>query len=223
MSRTSSSSTLKTALYREIARVAAALASDARLQLLEYIAQGERSVETLAAMAGLSMANCSKHLQTLRTAGLVCARKDGVRVYYALAGDDVVALYSALQQVAETRVAEVDNLVRTWLKHRDEMEPVTSAELIERCKLGLVIVIDVRPPEEFAAGHLPGAINVPIDELESRLVKFSKRKELIAYCRGPYCVMSFDAVRTLRDRGLKARRLEGGFPEWRSAGLPVER
>lgn len=214
---------MKSALYQQIARVAAALASEARLQLLEHVAQGERSVETLAAMAGLSVANCSKHLQALRNAGLVTTRKEGLRVYYALAGDDVVRLYSALQHVAEERVAEVEKLVRTWLRHRDEMEPVSPKELMERAAKGLVVVIDVRPPEEYAAGHLPGAINVPIDQLEGRLAKLPKRKEVVAYCRGPYCLMSFDAVRTLRERGLKARRLENGFPEWRAAGFPVER
>jgi rhodanese-related sulfurtransferase/DNA-binding transcriptional ArsR family regulator len=218
-----SSEKMKVALYQQIARVAAALGSEARLQLLEYIAQGERSVDALAQMAGLSMANCSKHLQTLRAAGLVQARKEGLRVFYGLAGDDVVALYSALQHVAETRVAEVEKLVRTWLSHRDEMEPVPHAELLDRVAKGLVVVIDVRPPEEYAAGHVPGAINVPIDQLEARLARLPKRKEVVAYCRGPYCLMSFDAVQTLRQRGIKARRLEDGFPEWRAAGLPVER
>lgn len=218
-----SSEAMKSALYQQIARVAAALASEARLQLLEYIAQGERGVDALAGMAGLSVANCSKHLQALRNAGLVTTRKDGLRVYYALAGDDVVALYSALQHVAEERVAEVEKLLRTWLKRRDAMEPVSPRELLDRAARGLVVVIDVRPPEEYAAGHLPGAINVPVDQLESRLAKLPKRKEIVAYCRGPYCLMSFDAVRTLRERGMKARRLENGFPEWRAAGLPIER
>lgn len=214
---------MKSTLYQHIARVASALASESRLHLLEYIAQGERSVDALAHMTGLSMANCSKHLQSLRAAGLVQARKEGLHVYYALAGDDVVTLYSALRHVAEGRVAEVEKLVRTWLRHKDEMEPVQPAELLERAAKGLVVVIDVRPPEEYAAGHVPGAINVPMEQLESRLAKFPKRKEVVAYCRGPYCLMSFDAVRTLRDRGIKARRLEDGFPEWRAAGLPVER
>lgn len=218
-----SSETMKSALLQHIARVAAALASESRLQLLEYIAQGERSVDVLAGMTGLSMANCSKHLQALRAAGLVYTRKEGLHVYYGLAGDDVVALYSALRHVAEGRVAEVEKLVRTWLKHKDEMEPVAPAELLDRAAKGLVVVIDVRPPEEYAAGHVPGAINVPIEQLESRLAMFGKRKEVVAYCRGPYCLMSFDAVRTLRERGFRARRLEDGFPEWRAAGLPVER
>jgi rhodanese-related sulfurtransferase/predicted transcriptional regulator len=213
---------MKTQVYQQIARVAQALASDARLQLLEFVAQGERSVESLASMTGLSMANCSKHLQALRQAGLVLARKEGLRVYYSLAGDDVSRLLSALRGVAEQRVAEMERLLRTWLAHRDEMEPVRATELLERAKKGLVTVLDVRPPEEYAAGHLPGAINVPVDKLEGYLSRLPKRKEIVAYCRGPYCLMSFDAVEKLRKRGWKARRLQDGFPEWRAAGLPVE-
>jgi rhodanese-related sulfurtransferase/predicted transcriptional regulator len=216
------SSDPKSELYAQLARVGTALASAGRLQLLEFIAQKERSVDALAAMAGLSIANCSKHLQALRHAGLVTARKEGLRVYYALAGNDVVALYSALQRVAENRVAEVERLVRLWLAHRDEMEPVPVTELLERAKRGLVTVLDVRPAEEYAAGHLPGAINIPIDQLESRLAKLPRKREFVAYCRGPYCLMSFEAVEKLRKKGLKARRLQNGFPEWRAAGLPVE-
>jgi rhodanese-related sulfurtransferase/biotin operon repressor len=214
---------VKTQLYQQIARVAQALASDARLQILEFVAQRERSVESLASMTGLSTANCSKHLQALRQAGLVVPRKEGLHVYYSLAGDDVSRLLSALRSVAEQRVAEVERLLRTWLAHRDEMEPVPAAELLERAKKGLVTVLDVRPEEEFAAGHLPGAINVPVGKLESYLSQLPKRKEVVAYCRGPYCLMSFEAVEKLRKRGWKARRLQDGFPEWRAAGLPVER
>ena len=213
---------MKTQLYQQIARVAQALASDARLQILEFVAQGERSVESLASMTGLSMANCSKHLQALRQAGLVVSRKEGLRVFYSLSGDDVSLLLSTLRSVAEQRVAEVERLLRTWLAHRDEMEPVPANELLKRAKKGLVTVLDVRPPEEYAAGHLPGAINVPVDRLEGYLSRLPKRKEVVAYCRGPYCLMSFDAVEMLRKRGWKARRLENGFPEWRAAGLPVE-
>ena len=216
-----SSDALKSELYAQIARVALALGSGGRLQLLEFVAQGERSVDALAQMTGLSVANTSKHLQALRQAGLVTARKEGLRVFYALAGDDVAALVASLRSVAEERVAEVERLVRTWLSHRDEMEPVPARELLERAKKGLVTVLDVRPPEEYAAGHLPGAINIPVKQLESRLAKLPKRKEIVAYCRGPYCLMSFEAVEQLRKRGLKARRLENGFPEWRAAGLPV--
>jgi len=215
------SDSIKSALYEQLARVGLALGSAGRLQILEYVAQGERSVDALAAMTGLSVANTSKHLQALRQAGLVAARKDGLRVYYSLAGDDVVALVSALRAVAEHRVAEVERLVRLWLAHRDEMEPIPAAELLERAKKGLVTVLDVRPAEEYAAGHVPGAINVPLDKLESYLSRLPKRKEVIAYCRGPYCLMSFEAVEKLRKRGWRARRLENGLPEWRAAGLPV--
>ena len=216
-----STDSMKSALYEQLARVGLALGSAGRLQILEFVAQGERSVDALAAMTGLSVANTSKHLQALRQAGLVAARKDGLRVYYSVAGDDVVALVSALRAVAEHRVAEVERLVRLWLAHRDEMEPIPAAELLERAKKGLVTVLDVRPAEEYAAGHVPGALNVPLDKLESYLSRLPKRKEVVAYCRGPYCLMSFEAVEKLRKRGWRARRLENGLPEWRAAGLPV--
>lgn len=212
---------LKTALYGQLARVALALGSPGRLQILEYVAQGERSVDALARMSGLSVANTSKHLQALRQAGLVTSRKEGLRVYYLLAGDDVVALISALRAVAEHRVAEVERLVSFWRAHRDEMEPVPANELLTRARDGLVTVLDVRPAEEFTAGHIPGAINVPLDKLESLLSSLPKRKEVVAYCRGPYCLMSFEAVEKLRRRGWRARRLANGLPEWRAAGLPV--
>jgi rhodanese-related sulfurtransferase/biotin operon repressor len=217
-----SSDPSKARLYEAIGRVAAALGSAGRLQILEFVAQGGRSVDTLAAMTGLSVANTSKHLQALRQAGLVSARKEGLRVYYSLAGDDVTALVAALRAVAEHRVADVELLLRLWLAHRDDLEPVPARELLERARKGLVTVLDVRPAEEFAAGHLPGAINVPLDKLESYLSKLPKRKEIVAYCRGPYCLMSFEAVEKLRKRGWQARRLQDGFPEWRAAGLPVE-
>jgi rhodanese-related sulfurtransferase/biotin operon repressor len=218
-----SSDPAKSRVYEAIGRVAAALGSAARLQILEFVAQGERSVDTLAAMTGLSVANASKHLQALRQSGLVNARKEGLRVYYSLAGDDVSLLLSSLRGVAEHRAADVEKLVRAWLAHRDELDPVPAREVLSRMKSGLVTVLDVRPAEEFAAGHLPGAINVPIERLESYLAKLPKRKEVVAYCRGPYCLMSFEAVEKLRRRGFKAKRLEDGFPEWRAAGLPVER
>jgi len=212
----------KARLYQAIGRVALALGSSARLQMLEFVAQGERSVDVLAVMTGQSMANTSKHLQALRQAGLVTARKEGLRVHYSIAGNDVAALVSALREVAEHRVADVEQVLRLWLAHRDEMEAVPAREVIDRAKKGLVVVLDVRPPEEFAAGHLPGAINIPIHELEKRLKELPKRQEVIAYCRGPYCLMSYDAVSLLRKKGRRARRLEAGLPEWRAAGLPVE-
>ncbi len=219
----SSDEIVKQRLYQAIARVAAALGSGGRLQLLEFVAQGERSVDALAAMTGLSVANTSKHLQALRQAGLVSARKEGVRVYYALAGNDVSLLIASLRGVAEHRAADVEKLLQDWLAHRDELEPVSAHEVLKRARAGLVTVLDVRPEDEYAAGHVPGAINVPIEKLEGYLSKLPKRKEVIAYCRGPYCLMSFEAVEKLRRRGFKAKRLENGYPEWRAAGLPVER
>ena len=218
-----SSDPAKQQLYRAIGRVAAALGSAGRLQLLEFVAQGERSVEVLAAMTGLSVANTSKHLQALRQAGLVGARKEGLRVYYSLAGDDVSLLLTSLRGVAEHRAADVEKLLQTWLAHRDELEPVPAREVLHRLKKGLVTLLDVRPAEEYAAGHLPGAINVPIAKLKTYLSKLPRRKEVVAYCRGPYCLMSFEAVEALRKRGFKAKRLQDGYPEWRAAGLPVER
>ncbi|MDW8468942.1 MAG: metalloregulator ArsR/SmtB family transcription factor [Burkholderiales bacterium] len=218
-----SSEPVRQRLYEAIGRVAAALASAARLKLLEYVAQRERSVETLAAMAGLSVANASKHLQALRQAGLVSARKEGLRVYYALAGDDVARLLAALREVAERRAADVERLVRDFLAQRDALEPVPASELLERAKKGLVTVLDVRPEEEYAAGHLPGAINVPLERLERAIARLPRRKEIVAYCRGPYCLLAFEAVAKLRRLGFRARRLQNGFPEWRAAGLPVER
>ena len=218
-----SSDLAKLKLYQAIGRVAAALGSAGRLQILEFVAQGERGVDALAAMSGLSVANTSKHLQALRQAGLVHARKEGLRVYYTLAGDDVSLLLAALRGVAEHRAADVEKLLRTWLAHRDELEPVPAREVLERLRKGLVTVLDVRPAEEYAAGHLPGAINVPVEKLAAYLSKLPKRKEVVAYCRGPYCLMSFDAVEKLRRHGFKARRMEDGYPEWRAAGLPVDR
>jgi rhodanese-related sulfurtransferase/DNA-binding transcriptional ArsR family regulator len=217
-----STQTTKRELYQSIAKVAQALASGNRLQLIEFMAQGERSVDALAAMAGVTVANASQHLQALRRAGLVASRKDGQRVYYRVAGDDVVRLFDGLRGVAESRLAEVRQLVNEFLGDRQALEAVPADELLARAKKGLVTVLDVRPPEEYAAGHVRGAINVPMDKLEDYLAKLPKRLEIVAYCRGPYCLMSFEAVALLRKRGWKARRLEDGFPEWKAAGLPVE-
>ncbi|OFZ89041.1 MAG: ArsR family transcriptional regulator [Betaproteobacteria bacterium RBG_16_64_18] len=217
-----STGNFKQDVHAQLARVGKALSSGNRLELLESIAQGPRSVDELASMTRLSVANASKHLQELRRAGLVRARKEGLRVFYELAGSDVVALIAALGHVAETQLAEMEQLVRTYITARDDLEPVPAAELFKRSKLGLVTVLDVRPAKEFAAGHLPGAINVPVENLGKRLRKLPKGREVIAYCRGPYCLLSVDAVALLRTKGFKARRLEDGFPEWKASGLPVE-
>ena len=217
-----STANFKQDVYAQLARVGKALSSGNRLELLEFVAQSPRSVDELATMTRLSVANASKHLQELRRAGLVQARKEGLRVFYEVAGADVVALIAALGRVAETRLAEMEQILRTYIVARDDLEPVPATELMERVRLGLVTVLDVRPPEEFAAGHLPGAVNVPADDLVRRLKKLPKTREVIAYCRGPYCLLSVDAVALLRKKGYRARRLADGFPEWKAAGLPVE-
>ena len=209
-------------VYAQLARVARAIGHANRLELLEFVAQGPRSVDELANMTRMSVANTSKHLQELRRAGLVQARKEGVRVFYEVAGPDVVNLLGALSSVAESRIAEVSQLLRTYITARDDLEPVPAVELLARIRQGLVTVLDVRPPEEYATGHLPGAINIASDALSSHLRRLPKGREVIAYCRGPYCLLSVDAVALLRLKGYKARRLEDGFPEWKASGLPVE-
>ena len=214
--------TPKQALFAEFASVARAIGHPHRLEILEHLAQGERGVDALSARLGLSIANASQHLQQLRRAGLVASRRDGKFIFYRLSGDMILALLSSLRQVAERNVAEVDRIVRGYFAGRDNMEPVSRAELLERLRAGLVTVLDVRPADEFASGHLPGALNIPLGDLEARLSELQAGREVIAYCRGAYCVLSFEAVAKLRARGLKARRLEEGLPEWRAAGLPTE-
>jgi rhodanese-related sulfurtransferase/DNA-binding transcriptional ArsR family regulator len=217
-----SSKGVKPLLFAQFAGVSKALGSGNRLELLEFLAQGERSVDALATLSGLSVANTSRHLQVLRQVGLVQARKEGLFVYYRISGDGVVRLLAALQEVAQNNVAEVQKLIDTYLTATDALEPITVEELSERMRLGLVTVLDVRPKEEYAAGHLPGAINVPLSELEAQLADIPRAHEVVAYCRGPFCVLSFQAVARLRKHGLSARRLETGFPEWKVAGLPTE-
>lgn len=215
-----SSGDFKQDVYAQLARVAKALGHANRLELLEFVAQGPRSVDELAGMTHLSVANASKHLQDLRQAGLVKARKEGLRVFYEISGGDVVALIAMLRHVAEARLAEVDQLLRTYITSRDDLEPVPAAELLQRAQDGLVTVLDVRPAEEFAAGHLSGAVNIPLGDLPARLRNLPKGREVIAYCRGPYCLLSVDAVVMLRENGFQARRLVDGYPEWAAAGLP---
>ena len=210
-------------LFAQFARVGKALSNGNRLELLEFLAQGERSVEQLSKVAGLTVANTSQHLQQLRHAGMVSCRKEGLKVYYSISGDDVILLLDALRVVAERHVSDVQHLVNTFLTVKDDLEPVPRSELLERARDGLVTVLDVRPPEEYAAGHVPGAVNIPLQELEQRLGELSKNQEVVAYCRGPHCVLAFDAVARLREKGMKARRLEDGYPEWQVAGLPVEK
>lgn len=212
----------KQALLAEFAAVARALGSPQRLEMLEHLAQGERGVEALAKRVSLSIANASQHLQHLKRAGLVTSRRDGKFILYRLADEGVVVLMRALFDVGERNRAEVDRILRSYFAERDSLEPVTREELLERSRDGLVTVLDVRPADEFAAAHLPGAVNIPLAELEARLAELNPDQEIVAYCRGPYCVFSFEAVAMLRARGFKIRRLEDGLPEWRAAGLPLD-
>ena len=209
-------------LFAQFARVGKALSNANRLEMLEYLAQGERTVESLAKVSGLSIANTSQHLQQLRQAGLVSNRKEGQHVHYRLSGEDVVHLLECLRRFAETHVAEVDRLISAYLTVKDGLEPLPANELLDRARDGLVTVIDVRPPEEFAAGHVPGALNIPLSELERHLAELPPDREVVAYCRGPYCVLAYEAVDRLRKKGFQARRLQDGFPEWKGAGLPVD-
>jgi len=211
----------KSALFAQFAAVAKTLGHPHRLELLEQLAQGERSVEVLAQRTGLSIANASQHLQHLRRAGIVTNRRDGKFVYYRLADDAVLELLAALRRIAERNVAEVERLVRSYFNDRDSLEPVSRDELLRLTRARAVTVLDVRPEDEFALGHLPGAVNIPLRALELRLSELDPDQEIVAYCRGPYCGLSYEAVAALRARGFKVRRLEDGFPEWRAAGLPV--
>tara|TARA_B110001454_G_scaffold79121_1_gene76454 strand:- start:1052 stop:1732 length:681 start_codon:yes stop_codon:yes gene_type:complete len=209
-------------IFEQFARIGAALGNANRLQLLELLAQGERNVETLSQIAGLSLANTSQHLRNLRQAGLVTNRKSGLKVFYRISNDDVVRLISALRRVAECQSTEVETLINKYLTVKDDLEPVRRLDLLSRARDGLVTVLDVRPPEEFAAGHIPGAINIPLIDLERRLKDLTEDEEIVAYCRGPHCVLAFDAIEKLRQYGFKAQRLEDGYPEWRASGLPIE-
>lgn len=212
----------KAELFQQLAAIAKALGHPVRLELVEYLGQGERSVEGLAALVGHSLANTSHHLLILRRAGLAVARKDGLHVLYRLSGDDVVDLFGSLRGTAERHSADVARVLSGYFRARDDMEPLSREELLRRAKDGLVTVLDVRPADEFQAGHLPGAMNIPLAGLGKRLKELPKDQEVIAYCRGAYCILSFEAVAHLRRKGYKARRLEDGFPEWKAAGLPVE-
>lgn len=212
----------KLAMLEQFAAVAKALANAHRLDLLELVAQGERGVEALASAAGLSVANTSQHLQVLRRVGLVVSRRNGPQILYRPSDDDVIALIGALRRTAERHVAEVDRLLRGWFHEKDALEALSRDDLVSRMKDGLITVLDVRPPEEYAAGHIAGSVNIPLRDLRQRLDELPPGTEVVAYCRGPYCVLAYEAVATLRDRGLEARRLEDGFPEWRAAGLPVD-
>jgi rhodanese-related sulfurtransferase/DNA-binding transcriptional ArsR family regulator len=211
----------KEALFEALASVGKAMSSGRRAEIVDLLAQGERSVEDVAAEIGQSVANTSHHLRTLAQAGLVRTRREGTRVIYGLASDQVLQLWTVVREVAGEHVAEVDRLAQAYLGRRDGLQPITRDELARRIRRGEVTVIDVRPAAEYEAGHVEGARSVPIKDLEQRLSALPRDADLVAYCRGPYCVFADDAVRMLRRRGFEARRLEDGFPEWKRAGLPV--
>jgi rhodanese-related sulfurtransferase len=217
-----SSSAAKLRLYDALASVAQALGSGRRAEIVDLLAQAERSVEEIAVEISQSAANTSQHLHVLARAGLVRSRREGNRVFYRLASERVGDLWAAVRDVAARHVAEVSILADEYLGERDELEQLSAAELEQRLARGEVVVLDVRPEQEFRAGHIAGASSAPLRTLEALAPKLPRRREIIAYCRGPYCVYADDAVRLLRARGLNARRLDVGFPEWRRAGLPVE-
>jgi rhodanese-related sulfurtransferase/predicted transcriptional regulator len=209
--------------FEQFALVARALGSAHRLELLDILAQGERSVDRLAQAAGLTINNTSQHLQQLRRAGLVTSRKAGTQVIYSLADPEAITLIRTLWHVTERNVAELERVVQRYYRDRDSLEPVSRDELQARLQVGSVIVLDVRPADEYAAGHVPGAVSIPVGELKRRLREIPKGQEIVACCRGPYCVYSYDAINILRPKGFSARRLRGGYLEWMAAGLPVER
>jgi len=212
----------KDALFEQFARIAAAFASPKRIEIIDVLVQGERNVETLARETSLSVANTSRHLQILKTAHLVASRKEGLQVVYRLADPVVRGAYRALQALSEARLAEVDRLVRDYFTSVDGLEPVPREELLRRVRGRDVVVLDVRPPEEYAAGHIAGALSLPLAELRRRLADLPTSRKIVAYCRGPYCVLAAEAVRLLRQRGFDAVRLSDGYPEWRDAGLPIK-
>ena len=212
----------KQRVFVGLAEIAQALGHSHRLELLEHLGQGERSVEDLAARSGLTMANTSRHLQLLRRAALVEGRREAKRVFYRLSNEEaVVALLQALSRVGERNSAEIARVMASYFRARDEFEPVSRKELLERLRCGTATVLDVRPEDEFRQGHVPGALNIPLSQLERRLAELPVDREVVAYCRGPWCVLSFEAVAVLRQRGYQVRRLEDGFPEWKVAGLPI--
>jgi len=212
----------KQRVFVGLAEIAQALGHSHRLELLEHLGQGDRSVEDLATRTGLTVANTSRHLQRLRRAALVEGRREAKRVFYRLSNEDaVVALLQALSRVGERNSAEIARVMASYFRARDEFEPVSRKELLERLRCGTATVLDVRPEDEFRQGHVPGALNIPLSQLERRLAELPVDREVVAYCRGPWCVLSFEAVAVLRQRGYQVRRLEDGFPEWKVAGLPV--
>lgn len=212
----------KDQLFEQLARAAKALSSPRRLELVDLLAQGERSVEDLASLTGMSVANTSQHLQALRTALLVRPRRERLRTFYALSDDSVFRAWQAIRELGQRQFAEVDRLLKAYVSERESLESIAADELLRRIRNEEVIVLDVRPEPEYRAGHILGARSVPVKELQRRLAEFPKRREIAAYCRGPFCVYADEAVSILKRKGYRARRLDTGFPDWKSAGLPVE-
>jgi rhodanese-related sulfurtransferase/DNA-binding transcriptional ArsR family regulator len=213
--------TFKDPLYAQFARIGHTVASPKRLELLDLIAQGEKTVEQLADQSATALKNTSAHLRVLRQARLVETRREGTWVFYRLADVDVLRFLRSLQALGRSRLAEVEQVASRFLDGRDELEPVSLEELRRRLREGNVTVIDVRPQDEYRAGHIPGALSIPVAQLGRRLAEIPKRREVVAYCRGPYCVYSVEAVELLRKRGYRARRIREGLPDWRARGLPV--
>lgn len=219
---TESSRNVKATLHESFAEIAKAAGHPHRLALLEQLAQGERNVDALAEAVGLNIGNASQHLQSMRRAGLLTARRDGKFTLYRLSDDSVLDLLDAIGSIARRNAAAVKEVVLSYFNERDALEPVSRRELRRRMKAGTVTVLDVRPAEEFALGHVPGAINIPVGELKRRLSELPRSKDIVAYCRGPFCVFAFEAIWTLRAAGFEAHRLEDGMPHWRADGRPVE-
>lgn len=213
----------KNSLYDQFARISKALASPRRLEIVDLLGQGERSVESLAEELGVSVANASQHLQTLKSAHLVEVRRQGLYGYYRLADEAVFGVWKAIRDLGEARLAEIDRLIDTFLHDREQLESVGLTELVERLNDRSVTILDVRPETEYESGHIPGAVSVPVDMLEAYLEQLPEGGEVIAYCRGPYCLFSDEAVSLLSRHGYRARRFRDGLPEWRAAGLPVEK
>ncbi len=212
----------KDSIFEQFARIGKALSHPKRLEILDLLAQAERTVEQVARETATPVANASQHLQVLKAARMVEVRREGLYAHYRLADEAVFRAWRAVRDLGEARLAEVDRVVETYLKDRGAMEAMDTAGLMERLAEESVVVLDVRPEEEYRAGHVPGALSVPVSSLEAALQVLPKDKEIVAYCRGPYCVFSDEAVAFLKDRGYRASRLAEGFPEWRAAGLPVE-
>lgn len=212
----------KDLVYEQFARIAQAFAAPRRLEIIEILSQGERDVESLANQVSMTIANTSRHLQILKSARLVDTRREGVRIFYRLADEEVANCWLRLQSLAEKRSAELKETARAFFEERDNMEPLTKEELMTRTKNNEVIIIDVRPYQEYQSGHIPGAVSIPLPELKNRLSEIPKDSEVVAYCRGPYCVLSVEAMTILREAGYHSLRLKEGLPEWKAAGLPVE-